>query len=441
MRRKIIYLIIIILVNLNVYAEGEATLKFVKVNGTECSCSGYECYVEVNSKKATITYELEDSKAKVDRMSGFSVDLDGQITVVKIVVSNNESEEKIENTYNVNITLHEKSNDYTLSSLKVNDDDIKLLDDVYVYNYQADYDVDTLKVDAKTNDKNAKVLEPVEFKFDLERSSISIDFEVQAENGEKKSYRVFVTRKNKPDTTLKSLKLDHGNINFNKDVLEYSFKVDYSVNDLIIEAIPNNDNATVKIEKDTLVVGENVIKIIVTNEKAIGEYILNVEREPNMDKSLANLSSLKVLEFPKLNFDENILEYTLNFDDIPEKLSIDAKSQSSDGRIEILYNEKLKGGSKVVVRNTLIETGIEREYVLNIVHEEKITNSKIFIVIAITFIIIIIVVMLMLEIREKKINRHKKLTKILELKKKKDKEKKKKINGKVKNTDDDLEII
>ena len=441
MKKKIIYLIIIVLISLNVKALNEATLKFIKVNGVECSCTGYECNVEVNNKKATITYELEDEKATVDRMSGFSVDLEAQVTVVKIVVSNNENDEKIENTYNVNITLHEKKGDYTLSSLKVNDDVINLLDDVYVYNYQADYDVDTLKVDAKTTDSNAKVLEPVEFKFDLERSSISIDFEVQAENGDKKSYRVFVTRKNRPDTTLKSLKLDHGSINFNKDILEYNFKVEYSVNDLIIEAIPNNENATVKIEKDTLVVGENTVKIIVTNERAVSEYVLLVEREPNMDKSLANLRSLTVLEYPKLDFEENVLDYTLTFDEIPEKLTINAKSQSSDGRVEILYNEDLEDGSKIVIRNTLIETGIEREYILNIVHEEKSFHSKGFIVIAIITLVIIIIIMAILEIRERKVKRQKKLTKILELKKKKDKEKKKKINNKVKKTEDDLEII
>ena len=61
----------------------------------------------------------------------------------------------------------------------------------------------------------------MEFEFDFERTSQSFDFIVEAENKEQLSYRIFLTREEKPDTSLKSIKLNHGNINFDKKIFEH----------------------------------------------------------------------------------------------------------------------------------------------------------------------------------------------------------------------------
>lgn len=438
--KKIGLFILIVFLGINVYGASEATLKNIRVNGKDCSCSGYECTIEASKKTATVTYELNDSEAKVDRLSGFSVDLDGLTTVVKIVVTNDKGEEKIENTYNITITLHEKSSDITLKTLKVNNEPITLLNDVFVYSYMAKYSDDKIVIDATTNDSNAKVKKEDEYKFDLDKSSMSIDFTVQAEDETTKTYRVVLKRGERPDTSLKSLKLDHGTIEFDKDKLEYEFTVDYSVNDLIIEAIANNDNASVKIEKEDLIVGENIIKIIVTNDKATSEYVLKVTREENKDKSIANIKSIKIKEYPKFDFEENVLDYTIKLRDIPEKLTIDAESKSSDGKVEIINNEKLEDGSKITIKNTLIETGIIREYTITILKDTEEVTSKTSIIIGIILVLLMIILMIILEIREKKNKRHLELTKILNLKRKKDKEKKEKEKTK-KVEEDDLEII
>lgn len=441
--KKVLFFVSILFFSLDVWASGKATIKNIKVNGIECSCNGYECSVEVNAKTAKVTYELDDINAKVERLSGFTVDLESQTTLVKIVVTNDSDNEKVENTYNLNINLHEKNNDYTLRSLRVNNEDIPLLDDVFVYSYDAKYAADTISIEAITNDVNAKIQSELEFDFPLDKSSISCDFDVLAENGEVKTYRIVVKRGVKPDTLLKSLKLDKGNILFDKNTFEYNLTVEYNVNDLIIEAIPNSPDATVQIEKEDLVVGENTIKVIVTNDKATSEYILSVTREPNMDKSLANLKTLKVLEYPKLNFEENVLDYVLKFDEIPDKLTITASAISSDGKVDIINNENLKDNSKVIIKVTLIETGITREYSLEIIKNEVVSNSKTFILISIIVLVITTIVLFILELKDKKNKRKMKLTKILELKKKKEKEKKiskKEVKRETKK-DDDIEII
>ena len=362
MRKKVMLLFLLVCMFLHVNAEGEATLKNIKVSGKECKCIEYNCEVEVDGNSAIVSYELVDSNAKVDRQSGFSVDLTSKTTNIKIDVTNTNNGEKVENTYTISIVKHEKSKDGSLKFLKVNGKEVKLLDDVVVYLYDAKYDEEKIVVTAEPKSAGAKIVSELSFEFDLERSTDSFDFDVKSENGDVTTYRIFAVREEKPDTSLKSLKLNHGNINFVKNQYEYSFSVEYNVNDISIDAVPNSKDATVKIDKKDLVVGDNTIKIIVTNKKAESIYKLNVTREENIDKSIANLKKLEIKEYDSFNFDPNVLDYNLSFRDIPSFLTINAVPLDENGKVEILNNEDLHEDDKVVVKVNLIDKNISREY-------------------------------------------------------------------------------
>lgn len=445
MKRIILLFILSLFLTINVYAEGEAAISNLKVNGTSCKCIDYDCSVEIDSTMATITYDLVDSRATVDRLSGFKVELLSQITTVKLVVSNTSGEQKLENTYNITITKHEKSSDYTLKSLKVNDNAIELLEDVYVYSFISDYNDEKIVINATPNDSHAIVKTSKEYEFPHDLSSSAIDFTVEAENKEKKEYRIVVTRGVKPDTTLKSLKTDHGDIEFDSKVSEYNLLVDYSVTDLKIEAIANDSHAKVEIMKEPLVVGENKVIITVSNDKSKTEYILLVTREENLDKSLANLKLLKIDEYPKLGFEENVLDYKLNFNKIPQELTIHAVAKESNSNITILNNKELKNGSKVIIRIKLNESTVMREYTLEINQVKGISNNKTFILISMIALGITILVLFIIEIKDHKKEKRRALNKIFELRRKKENKKKeekdKEKKRETKSIDDDLEII
>ena len=284
-----------------VNAEGEATIKNIKVNGVACTCTGYDCAVEVTSDKATITYDLVDKDAKVNRLSGFSVDLLSEVTNIKLEVSNETGEAKIANTYNLSITKLEKQLDLRLKSLKVNGQAMKLADELVVYSYACKFDTSVIKIDAVANASNAKVVSEKEYNFALDEGSIAIDFYVEAE-GKRQDYRVMVTREEKPNTFLKTLTIEETEIEFESENLEYEFNVEYSINELHIKAEPEVKEAKVEIEEKALVVGENEIKITVTNGQNKSEYLLKVTREENIDKSVANLKEIKINEYSKLDF-------------------------------------------------------------------------------------------------------------------------------------------
>ena len=423
---KKILMFFILFISLNVYAEGEATISSIKVNGRDATCTGYDCVIEIDSDKANVTYIKNDIEATVDRESGFSLDLTSPTTLIKIVVKNDKGDEVIENTYNITINKHEKSSDYTLSSLKVNDEDITLMEEVFVYNYTSKYDDEKIEISAKTKDSKAKIITDLLFDFPLDRSSIALDFDVKAENGDTKTYRIVVNRGVKPNTYLKALKIDKVNLEFDKEKLNYNVTVDYSVNELMVEATAENADAKVEINKpENLEVGENVIKVKVINDKAESVYEIKVIREPNLDKSLANLKSLEIEEYSKLNFKSNVIDYTLKFHEIPKKLNIKALAIDPNAKVEIINNDDLIDKDKVIIKVTLPvdEAIIVREYTLNIIESKSITSGKMGIIISIIIEVIAIIVLATLEIKDKKRKKKAKILKIKNLIKKKNNKK------------------
>ena len=399
--KKLIVFIFLNFLFINVWALDDATLKNIKINNKECVCSEYKCEMEVSESSVNITYELSDPNATTDRESGISTLISSDITTIKINVTNGESH----NVYEFIITKHVKSSDYTLKELYLNEEAITLMEDVFVYNATVKYDEENIIIDAVPNDSKASVDKELVFLFPVDESSKSFDFKVKAEDGNEKNYRIFVTRKNRPDTSLKSLKLDNGNIKFDKEILEYNLEVDYVVNDILIEAIPSDEKATVKINKESLQVGDNVVTIEVTNDTAKDIYTLNINRSPNLDKSQANLASLSIAEYPKLDFDSNVLEYKLEFKTIPSSLTIEAVAIDESASIEIINNDDLINDSVVTIKVTLNDLDITRIYTLTMKELVESNEDKTPIIIAIVSLVITIIVLLILSIRDSKKNK------------------------------------
>ncbi|MBR3161700.1 MAG: cadherin-like beta sandwich domain-containing protein [Bacilli bacterium] len=89
------------------------------------------------------------------------------------------------------------------------------------------------------------------------------------------------------DNTIKSLIIKNHKINFNKDVLEYSIKVNENTSKLDIKVILNHPKATYEIigNKD-FKIGNNKVYIAVTAEDgSVKNYIINVKKEKSKEKT------------------------------------------------------------------------------------------------------------------------------------------------------------
>ena len=83
------------------------------------------------------------------------------------------------------------------------------------------------------------------------------------------------------NTNLSSIELSDGTIEFNKDVLEYKIKVKNKVNKITVNALAEDEKATIDgIGEHDLKVGLNELKITVKAEDgSVKEYVLKVTRE------------------------------------------------------------------------------------------------------------------------------------------------------------------
>lgn len=397
--KKIFGLVLLIFLYIDVYASN-LTLNNLKVNGEKVNCEGYTCEVVIDSKVATITFEKSDSDMLVDFVSGNSVVLNELQEEVKIRVSNDSAS----NTYKINIKQLEKNSDITLSELYLNNKKITLKEEVFVYNATVAYNIEELSVKVVPNSNLSKVNGKLTIAFPLDESSKAIDFTVEAENGDKKNYRIVVLRNSDPNTFLKSLTINGNSVAIKKNTFNYNVSIYDNGEELEVLAEPSNSSANVN-----TIISDNIVTIEVTRGTSKSTYNINVKHLTLTDNSL-KLSNLKVSGYKELNFKNNILSYDLYFKNIPNTLKIDASSNKDNAEIEILNNENLEDGSVVTINLSLNDEVVS--YQLNIKKEK--VDDQLIIIIAIILLVITMIVLLILEIRDRKKKKYLKNTLVKE---------------------------
>ncbi|MDO5557539.1 MAG: SH3 domain-containing protein [Clostridia bacterium] len=138
---------------------------------------------------------------------------------------------------------------------------------------------------------------------------------------------------------------------FNKDITEYTVMIGKNVENLEIEALPESDKATVRIEgNENFKDGENIIQIIVTAEDGTTTtYIISALKE--FDTLGLLKLDIKGLELEPY-FSTDIFEYRVQITDRKlTKLDIEAIASNEDAEIEIIGNEELANGENIITIN------------------------------------------------------------------------------------------
>ena len=174
---------------------------------------------------------------------------------------------------------------------------------------------------------------------------------VTGNNGNTKNYLITISR---PDTRnanayLKSLTIDGKDIEFEKDIVEYEYKVGKNVDSLDIKAVPELESSKVEISgNEKFQLGKNTVTITVKAEDNSEKvYKIIVIKEENVSDDLY-LDNLKIKGYD-INFDKEKFEYTLK---IKNEKELDIIAFASNGyKTEIVGNESLKDGSiiKIIV--------------------------------------------------------------------------------------------
>ena len=204
---------------------------------------------------------------------------------------------------------------------------------------------------------------------------------VTAENGAKKTYNIIVT---KPDprsknNNLKSLTVDKGTIEFNKNTTSYLIKVEHDVNEITINATAEDAKASVtgtgtKTLKDYV----NEFKIVVKAEnESTKTYIVKVARKDETGNygKLSTDNTVKSIAMTgyDIKFNKDTKKYNVLVDEEVNEIELTVTPTDSKSTVSIDNNTELKTGLNKVVVKVTAENGDVNEYLFNVykIGEEK----------------------------------------------------------------------
>ena len=282
----------------------------------------------------------------------------------KIVVTSESGSTK---TYRITVNK-EKSTDVSLSNLTIDKGNLSPKFSSNVTNYTAVVDSD--KVIIKATPSNSKVTVTGTGEKTLEYGKNEFTITVTSEDGGSKSYLITINRPDNRNANayLKSLTIDGKDIDFEKDVVDYEYKVGKDVDSLDIEAIPELDTSKVEITgNENFKIGKNIVTITVKAEDNSEKiYKIIVVKEDKVLEKLY-LDNLKIDGYD-IKFNKEIFEYTLT---IGKEKSLNIIAFNDNGyTTEIVGNENLKDGSiiKIIVSD---EDGNSSVYQIRI----KVSNN------------------------------------------------------------------
>ena len=249
--------------------------------------------------------------------------------------------------------IHVISDNNKLKSLNVIGENIKF--DKNVEEYVLKTNKDSIDIKAELDDTNARYEQNFgPRKVSLNYGEQSINIVVIAENNEKKTYTLKVTRQDNRSTNdnLSNIVVSFGELSpkFSKDVLNYTLEVPNNVESLTV---------TPTLE-DNLKLGENIILIQTQAEKGnIKTYTIKVNRN---DKAANNYLRSISLSKGRINFDKNIFEYKVNVDYNTKEFLISAIADEKTSSVEVVGNKELKVGENIYLIKVLAENKSERIY-------------------------------------------------------------------------------
>ncbi len=341
----------------------------------------YDITVLNSVDKITIESTLKDSKSRY--APGFGnrvVELNEGSNKILIKVISESNEERV---YTLNV-VRALSGNNTLKSLMINDEKITLNDDIFIYNYEVENNIESVTIKAVPSDNKATV--NIKEKYELEVGDNEINIDITAADGSKASYIVNINRKKilSNNSKLSNIKIIGYTINFKPDVTLYNLRVKDEEEKLDIYTVPEDQLATIEIEGNKNLVDGTVIKVNVRAEDGTyTRYFINIEKSKKntlLPVIIAIIVFLGLLalciitlirrkkkeEEKKKRLQEKINDDSKNLDSIGVEMDIEASDYEDVENNEILKEEaNVNTNSNQELSNDLNENQIPIKKVLD----------------------------------------------------------------------------
>ena len=345
-----------------------------------CLLTDNKCKIGVPSDTTNFSLSSEiNSESVITPANGteFTMSSTERIKDITLTVT---AEDGTQNEYTVTVE-REKSSNNNLSDIKVDNVSVSGFNkDKLIYNLTVPGATDSVSVSAVVEDTGkATITTDLSNKFNLNFGSNQIDIIVTAENGDLKTYTLFIERSKRVNAYLKDLKINDKTITgFNKSKTIYDLgEVDYNTTALKVEGIAEDELATVLGNGlINLSTGSNTITLTVkAHDTSVSEiYKITVKRKLNDDTGIQGITLAGVPAVKDgLNYKVTVPNNVTKADKSNLIVTVNNPKVETDKKAEYIFNDTELVTTSDNEINILVtaEDGSVRAYTLIVTREKS----------------------------------------------------------------------
>ena len=345
-----------------------------------CLLTDNKCKIGVPSDTTKFSLSSEiNSESVITPTNGteFTMSSTERVKDITLTVT---AEDGTQNEYTVTVE-REKSSNNNLSDIKVDNVSVSGFNkDKLIYNLTVPGATDSVSVSAVVEDTGkATITTDLSNKFNLNFGSNQIDIIVTAENGDLKTYTLFIERSKRVNAYLKDLKINDKTITgFNKSKTIYDLgEVDYNTTALKVEGIAEDELATVLGNGlINLSTGTNTITLTVkAHDTSVSEiYKITVKRKLNDDTGIQGITLAGVPAVKDgLNYKVTVPNDVTKADKTNLIVTVNDPKVETDKKAEYIFNdtELLTTSDNMINILVTAEDGSVRAYTLIVTREKS----------------------------------------------------------------------
>lgn len=328
----------------------------------------YEVDLPFEEDNITVSAKALDNTADVTGTGTYNLNVGLNIITVKVMSAIGE-----EKTYQIKVRRAESDN-ANLASLSIQNHTISPSFDKLTTNYNLETTLSELVIYATPEQEGATY--EIIGNEDLDKGLNQITIRVTAPDGKTtKDYVLKVTKTGSNNNNLAYLAVIGYNLTpaFNKSNLIYDVNVPNNVNSVYLDAVADDENATISgIGLVNLVDGKNVFDVVVTSESGKTKtYTVNIYKGLSDNNYLAELE----ISNGELNeeFSKLVNEYTIT---VPYEIdSISFVGYPEDTKATITGNGtyNLNVGENKITLTVISASGIKNPYIINVTRQTAVS--------------------------------------------------------------------
>ena len=206
------------------------------------------------------------------------------------------------------------------------------------------------------------------------------------------------------DSLLASIKESQLNqLNFSRFVTQYNLEVVFDIEELNLEILPLNSEATIKIEgNQKLELGKNIIDIYVTSPDGSSTtcYTLTINRLPKgetvyLPEQDSKLKTLTISGFT-INFESEIFDYKIHLNEKQSSVVVNATPNHSGAIVDVSKYQNLQNGDIITITVTSEDGSNVTKYRIKVTKDLPKKDYGPYLVFAGIIIVIVLIVLLIL---------------------------------------------